>query len=100
MKYSFLRSIALIALLSAPHIVAANTLTTDEAKKVISSNVAKAAMNVVTPTVNSKALYDFTKLKSAQTFMSNQQNAKPPSGGLTGGSGGPRALGLNASIAQ
>lgn len=97
MMFRYLVPIVLIASVSLPQIVSANTVATDAAKKAASSDAAKLAMSVVTPAENSKAVHNLNTFIKAhaqtQVHAELQQKAPPITGGLSGGSRvGPRTL--------
>lgn len=83
MKFSYLAPTALIALLSVPQVVIANTLTNVDTQKLASIATAKVAITVAVPTVNSTRLYGFTKLKGTQAIVDIQREL---SSGISGGS--------------
>lgn len=90
MNLSYLAPITFVALLSASQIVTANALTTDETKKIASSDATKVALSIVAPKENFKALHDLHMLENTQALAKVK-------GGLTGGTN--RSLDMVASPA-
>ena len=92
MKFNYLVPVVLIASFSLTQVASANKLVIEGTKRVASSVAAKVVISGVARAANSKTLHDFGMRRSAQARARMAQNFSSVTGGLSGGSSGPRVL--------